>query len=465
MNPLFEPQVYQNRREKLTAAVKSGIAVFLGNHEAPMNYPDNTYNFRQDSDFLYFFGLSIADIAAVIDFDAHQSIIFGNDFTIDDIIWMGDQPTIASLAEKVGVTETRPFAQLAEFIQQAQAQGRKVHFTPQYRGDNQILMANLTGVDVNHIREAASLDLIMGIVNLRSAKEQCEIDEMDKACEIGVKMHTAVMRRCVEGESERELAGLAEGIALSYGNGISFPVILSQHGETLHNHLHNGILKAGNMLLMDAGAEGLMNYCSDYTRTLPVNGKFTQKQQEIYEIVLKANLDAIDAAHPGMYNKELHRLSCEVIAQGLKDLGLMKGDVKEAVELGAHALFMVHGLGHQIGLDVHDMEGLGQIYVGYDETVRPSNIFGWASLRMARELKPGFVVSIEPGIYFIPHLIDIWKKENKFADFINYDVVEKYRDFGGIRIEDDLLITENGHRVLGPHLPKGVDELAAIIGK
>ena len=424
MNPLFEPQVYQNRRAKLTAAVKNGIAVFLGNHEAPMNYPDNTYNFRQDSDFLYFFGLSIADIAAVIDFDAHQSIIFGNDFTIDDIIWMGDQPTIASLAEKVGVTETRPFAQLAEFIQQAQAQGRKVHFTPQYRGDNQILMANLTGVDVNRIREAASLDLIMGIVNLRSAKEQCEIDEMDKACEIGVKMHTAVMRRCVEGESERELAGLAEGIALSYGNGISFPVILSQHGETLHNHLHNGILKAGNMLLMDAGAEGLMNYCSDYTRTLPVNGKFTQKQQEIYEIVLKANLDAIDAAHPGMYNKELHRLSCEVIAQGLKDLGLMKGDVKEAVELGAHVLFMVHGLGHQIGLDVHDMEGLGQIYVGYDDTVRPSNIFGWASLRMARELKPGFVVSIEPGIYFIPHLIDIWKKENKFADFINYDVVE-----------------------------------------
>ena len=465
MNPLFSPSVYQNRREKLTQSVQHGIAVFLGNHEAPMNYPDNTYNFRQDSDFLYFFGLSVADIAAVIDFDAHKSIIFGNDFTIDDIIWMGDQPTIASLAERVGVTDTLPLDKLAEYIQKAQQEGRKVHFTPMYRGDNQIWLSNLTGINVNHIREAASLELIKGIVALRSTKEQCEIDEMDKACEIGVKMHTAVMRRCVPGASEHELAGLAEGIALSYGNGISFPVILSQHGETLHNHLHNGILQEGNMLLMDAGAEGLMNYCSDYTRTLPVGGKFTQKQQEIYEIVLKANLDAIDAAHPGMYNKELHRLSCEVIAQGLKDLGLMKGDVKEAVELGAHALFMVHGLGHQIGLDVHDMEGLGQIHVGYDDTVRPSNIFGWASLRMARELKPGFVVSIEPGIYFIPHLIDIWKKEHKFADFINYDVVEKYRDFGGIRIEDDLLITEAGHRVLGPHLPKGVDELAAIIGR
>ena len=241
MNPLFEKSVYQNRRDKLTQLVGSGIAVFLGNHEAPMNYPDNTYNFRQDSDFLYFFGLSIADIAAVIDFDAHKSIIFGNDFTIDDIIWMGDQPTIASLAEKVGVTETMPLAKLAEYIQKAQQDGRKVHFTPMYRGDNQIWLSNLTGINVNHIREAASLELIKGIVALRSAKEQCEIDEMDKACEIGVKMHTAVMRRCVAGESERELAGLAEGIALSYGNGISFPVILSQHGETLHNHLHNGI--------------------------------------------------------------------------------------------------------------------------------------------------------------------------------------------------------------------------------
>lgn len=465
MNPLFEASVYANRRDQLTRTLKTGIAVFLGNHEAPMNYPDNTYNFRQDSDFLYFFGLSIADIAAVIDFDEHISIIFGDDFGIDDIIWMGDQPTVSSLAEKVGVRETRLMAKLQDYIREAQEKGRKVHFTPPYRGDNQILLSNLTGIPVNEVREAASVDLIKGIVALRSAKEQCEIEEMEKACEIGVRMHTAVMRRCVAGASEHELAGLAEGIALSYGNGISFPVILSQHGETLHNHLHNGILKEGNMLLMDAGAEGLMNYCSDYTRTMPVNGTFTAKQKEIYEIVLKSNLSAIEAAHPGMYNRELHRLSCEVIAQGLKDLGLMKGDVHEAVEAGAHALFMVHGLGHQIGLDVHDMEGLGQIYVGYDDTVRPSNIFGWASLRMARELKPGFVVSIEPGIYFIPHLIDIWKKENKFPEFINYDVVEKYRDFGGIRIEDDLLITETGHKVLGPHLPKTTDELAAIIGK
>lgn len=465
MNPLFETSVYQTRREKLTQSVQSGIGVFLGNHEAPMNYPDNTYNFRQDSDFLYFFGLSLENLAAVIDFDAHKTIIFGNDCSIDDIIWMGNQPTIQSLAEKVGVTETMPLDKLSDYVKTAQDKGRKVHFTPQYRGDNQIWMSNLTGVNVNVIREAASIELIKGIVTLRSAKEPCEIAEMDKACEIGVKMHTAVMRRCVAGQSEQELAGMAEGISLSFGNGISFPVILSQHGETMHNHLHTETLKAGNMLLMDAGAEGLMNYCSDYTRCLPINGKFTAKQQEIYEIVLKANLSAIDAAHPGMYNRDLHQYACEILTDGLKAVGLMKGDTKEAVRVGAHALFMPHGLGHQIGLDVHDMEGLGQIYVGYDETVQPSDIFGWNALRMARELKPGFVVSIEPGIYFIPQLIDMWKNEKKFPEFINYDMVEKYRYFGGIRIEDDLLITETGHRVLGPHLPKKVEELADVIGK
>lgn len=465
MNPLFEASVYRTRRSKLSQSVNSGIAVFLGNHEAPMNYPDNTYNFRQDSNFLYFFGLSAADLAAVIDFDTNKSIIFGNDYGIDDIIWMGDQPTIHSLAERVGVTETMPLKKLSDVIQEAQQKGRKVHFTPPYRGDNQIQLANLTGISVNNIREAASVELIKGIVTLRSAKEPCEIAEMEKACEIGVKMHTAVMRRCVAGESELELAGLAEGIAFSYGNGISFPVILSQHGETLHNHLHTDTLKANNMLLMDAGAEGLMNYCSDYTRTMPVNGTFTTQQKEIYEIVLKTNMAAIEVARPGMYNRDLHQYACEVLTQGLKELGLVKGDVKEAVRTGAYALFMPHGLGHQIGLDVHDMEDLGQIYVGYDDTVRPNNIFGWNALRMARELKPGFVVSIEPGIYFVPHLIDIWKKENKFPDFINYNMVEKYRHFGGIRIEDDLLITGSGHKVLGPPLPKTTDELAAIIGK
>ena len=465
MNPLFKAEVYQNRRTQLKKAVKSGIAIFLGNSEAPMNYPSNTYKYRQDSNFLYFFGLSIADIAAVIDFDENRDIIFGNDFEIDDIIWMGNQPTLASLAEKVGVKEVMPMAKLGEYIHAAQTAGRQVHFTPPYRGDNKIWLSNLTGINVNDIRNHASAELIKGIVNLRSAKEDCEIEQMENACEIGYKMHTAVMRRCVAGVPELELAGLAEGITLSYGNGVSFPIILSQHGETLHNHGHEAILQEGNMLLMDAGAENLMNYCSDNTRTLPVGGRFTQKQKEIYEIVLKANMDAIDAAKPGVYNKELHTLSCKVIAEGLSQLGLMKGDVDEAVRQGAHALFMPHGLGHQLGLDVHDMEDLGENFVGYDDTVSRSDIFGWSALRMARELKPGFIVTIEPGIYFIPQLIDIWKNEHKFEHFINYDKVEQYRDFGGIRIEDDLLITANGHKVLGPAIPKTPKELEEIIGK
>lgn len=465
MNPLFDVEVYKNRRNQLKKSVKSGIAIFLGNSEAPMNYPSNTYKYRQDSNFLYFFGLSIADLAAVIDFDENRDIIFGDDFGIDDIIWMGNQPTIASLAEKVGVKEVMPMAKLAEYVQNAQKAGRKVHFTPPYRGDNKIWLSNITGINVNIIRDHASEELIKGIVALRSTKEACEIEQMENACEIGYKMHTAVMRRCVAGVSELELAGLAEGITLSYGNGVSFPVILSQHGETLHNHGHAAILKEGNMLLMDAGGENLMNYCSDNTRTLPVGGHFTQKQKEIYEIVLQANMDGINNARPGVYNRELHTIACETIVKGLSELGLMKGDVKEAVQQGAHALFMPHGLGHQLGLDVHDMEDLGEQYVGYDDTIQRSNIFGWASLRMARELHPGFIITIEPGIYFIPQLIDIWKNEHKFEQFINYNKVEEYRDFGGIRIEDDVLITAEGHKVLGPAIPKTVKELADIIGK
>jgi len=465
MNPMFPSSVYQSRRDKLKKQIKSGVAIFLGNGEASMNYPSNTYRDRQDSNFIYFFGIWAPDMAAIIDFDENREIIFGNDFEIDDIIWMGNQPTIKSLAERAGITETMPFGTLADFISRSKQNGRPIHFTPPYRDDNKIKLSNLTGIHLNEIRNSASVELIKAIVNLRSVKEDVEIAEMEKACEIGVEMHKAVMRRCIAGVPELELAGLAEGISLSKGNGVSFPVILSQHGETLHNHQHNEILKEGKMLLMDAGAEGIMGYSSDYTRTLPVGGVFTNMQKEIYEIVLKANKEAINAAHKGVYNKELHTLAAEIITTGLHDLGLMKGDVKEAVQQGAHALFFPHGLGHQLGLDVHDMEDLGENYVGYDDTVQRSKLFGWGSLRMARELKPGFVVTIEPGIYFIPQLIDIWKQENKFSQFINYSKVEEYKNFGGIRIEDDLLITENGHKVLGPPLPKEVSELAAIIGK
>jgi len=302
MNPMFPSSVYQSRRDKLKKQIKSGVAIFLGNGEASMNYPSNTYRYRQDSNFIYFFGIWAPDMAAIIDFDENREIIFGNDFEIDDIIWMGNQPTIKSLAERAGITETMPFGTLADFISRSKQNGRPIHFTPPYRDDNKIKLSNLTGIHLNEIRNSASVELIKAIVNLRSVKEDVEIAEMEKACEIGVEMHKAVMRRCIAGVPELELAGLAEGISLSKGNGVSFPVILSQHGETLHNHQHNEILKEGKMLLMDAGAEGIMGYSSDYTRTLPVGGVFTNMQKEIYEIVLKANKEAINAAHKGVYN-------------------------------------------------------------------------------------------------------------------------------------------------------------------
>lgn len=463
MNPLFDFKVYQNRRAKLTQLMKEGVALFLGNEESPMNYPSNQYKQRQDSNFLYFFGLSLPNFAAVIDFDNAQTILFGTDFEIDDIIWMGDQPKVQDLAARVGITETRPMAELAGYI--AAQKGRKIHFTPPYRAENKITLSNLTGIAIDELRASSSVALIKSIVALREIKDEFEIQEIEKACVIGHKMHTEVMKNCRVGKTEQELFGIAEGITLSYGNGVSFPIILSQHGETLHNHNHNCVLEDGKLLLMDAGAENLMNYSSDNTRTFPVNGKFTPKQKAIYEIVLKANVEGINACKPGVRYREVHKLAMTIITDGLKALGLMKGDTESAVEAGATALFMPHGLGHQMGLDVHDMEDLGENYVGYDDTIQRSKIFGWGSLRMAKELRPGHVLTVEPGIYFVPHLIDIWKNEKKFEEYINYDKVEEYRDFGGIRIEDDVLITETGHRVLGPAIPKTVEELENFIGR
>ncbi|MCL2289357.1 MAG: aminopeptidase P family protein [Bacteroidetes bacterium] len=456
MNPLFASHIYQERRNKLGAAFSHGVALFLANGESSMNYPANTYRYRQDSNFLYFFGLSLPNIVGVIDFEKNRSILFGDDFTIDDIIWMGDQPKLLDLATQIAVDEVRPLAELSSFLK-----GKQVHFTPPYRAENKIELARLLGKNLDEL--TPSVDLIKGIVALREIKSFEEIAQMVEANEIGVHMHTLVMRYCRPGVTERELYGIAEGIALGMGNGTSFPVILSQNGQTLHNHDHSLTLEDGRLLVMDAGVENVMNYCSDHTRTLPVSGTFSTKQREIYETVYQANMAAIANCKPGIQNIENHKLAVTILTEGLQKIGLMKGNIEESVALGAHALFMPHGLGHQIGLDVHDMEDLGENYVGYDDTMQRSSIFGWRSLRMAKTLRPGHVITIEPGIYFIPHLIDIWKKEKKFEAFINYDKVETYKNFGGIRIEDSVLITEEGGRVLGKHLPKSVEEIEATI--
>ncbi len=462
MNPLFEKSVYVARREKLAQKVQSGIILFLGNNESPMNYPANCYTFRQDSNFIYYFGLTAPSLAAVIDIDENRTILFGDDVTIDDIIWVGDQPAIRDLAAQVGVTESMPLAKLEDYL--ATNSNRKIHFVKQYRFDNQITLANLLKKNVNKVNNYASIDLIKAIVSMRSVKEDREIAEMEKAADMAYTMHTTVQRNCKVGGSEHRLVGLADGVATGYGNGISFGIILSQHGEIFHNADHNVKLKSGKLLLMDAGIEGLMNYCSDYTRTFPVNGKFTEKQRNIYEIVLKANMAGIKMVKAGTPYRDIHFAAAEIIMQGLKDLGLMKGDVKEGVRLGAHALFFPHGLGHQIGLDVHDMEGLGEDYVGYDEEFKRSELFGTCNLRMARRLEPGIVMTVEPGIYFIPKLIEMWRAEKHLADFINYSKLDSYLNFGGIRVEDCVAVTEKGHKVLGKAIPKTVAELEATIG-
>lgn len=446
---MFESSIYQKRRQALREKMSSGIILILGNNEAPANYPDNTYKFRQDSSFLYFFGHAHPGYAGIIDIDAGEEYFFGDDVTMDDIIWMGPQPSVKELAARAGVEKNFPFSQLRTMVGKAISQRRKIHFLPPYRYDNMLLLEELTGVRASMTRQHASVELIKAVVSLRSVKEACEIAEIDKACNIGYEMHTAAMRLCKPGVSEQYIAGVLDGIASSYGNMVSFATILTQNGQTLHNHDHSHILEAGRLMLTDAGAESTTNYCSDHTRTIPVGGKFTSRQRDVYSVVLACHDRALELARPGVTYQSVHLDVCKVLAQGLKDLGIMKGDVEEAVAAGAHALFMPHGLGHMMGIDVHDMEDLGQNYVGYDDEVRPSQQFGLASLRMGRRLEEGFVITDEPGCYFIPALIDKWRAEHLHTDFLNYDVIETFKDFGGIRLEDDILITPDGSRFTG----------------
>ncbi len=458
---MFEPQVYALRRQKLHGLMGSGLAIFPGNNEAPMNYRANTYHYRQDSNFMYFFGLSQPGLAGVIDFDNRQDYIFGDDVDIEDVIWMGPQPTMADRAALAGVGNTSPLQALGAFLEKAVQAGRKVHFVPPYRADTELWLSTLLGLRPRFIKAYGSSELIRAIVSLREIKEEAEIVQIEQMVDVAYAMHTTAMRMARPGMVERQISGRMEGIAFEMANGTSFPIILTINGQTLHNHYHGNILTEGRLLVSDAGAENDDCYSSDITRTTPVGGKFSQRQKEIYEIVLEANLKGIASSMPGVYYRDVHLTAARVIASGLKELGLMKGSVEEAVAQGAHALFFPHGLGHQMGLDVHDMENLGENFVGYDETISRSTQFGLAYLRMAKMLKPGHVLTVEPGIYFIPALIDKWKAENRFAEFINYGKVESYKDFGGIRLEDDILITPDGCTILGKPIPKTVAEVEA----
>ena len=457
---MFSRNIYVARRQRLIKSVGDGILLFLGNSEAPSNYSDNQYIFRQDSTWLYYFGIDQPDMAAVIDVESGQETIFGNDVDIDDIIWMGPQPLVSSRAEEVGVANTAPLADLEKVVKAAVAKGRKVHFLPPYRYRNMILLHSLLGLPFDQMKTAASVEFIKAVVEMRLVKEPCEIQQIDMACNLGYAMHMAATKLMKPGMLEQDLVGVMEGVVISGGYMTSFPTILSQNGETLHNHSHHQIITEGRLTVIDAGAEIASHYCSDFTRTLPCSGRFTEQQKEVYTIVSEANNLALGLARPGISYRDVHLAASRLILQGLKNIGLVKGDVDEAVAAGAAGLFMPHGLGHNMGLDVHDMENLGENYVGYEEGIKRSTQLGLGSLRMARVLKPGNVVTDEPGIYFIPALIDKWKAEGTCRDFINFDALDAYRSFGGIRIEDDLLITENGARLLGSkRLPRTVEEV------
>ena len=460
---MFSIETYVNRRTELKKLVKSGIILLFGNNESPVNYPNNGYYpFRQDSTFRYYFGLERDGLVGVIDIENDSEILIGDDIDIDDIIWYGSVNSVSDLAASCGMKKSAPMKQLQIICNEALKLKRPIHFLPPYRHDNKLQIFDLLGIHPNQQKESASVELIKAVVKMRSTKEQQEIDEIDQACSIGYKMHTTAMRLTKPGLTEKYVGGMVNGVANAYGSMVSFATIFTQHGEIMHGTPSWNKLEDGRLALCDCGAENRNGYCSDNTRTYPVNGKFTQKQLEIYKIVEECHEYALELSKPGIRYYDVHMGVCRLMTERLKELGLMKGDVDEAVKAGAHALFLPHGLGHMMGMDVHDMEGLGQNYVGFDDDIQPSTQFGTNCLRMGRKLEKGFVVTDEPGIYFIPALIDDWRAKGLHQDFINYDKVEGYKDFGGIRIEDDILITDNGCRFLGeeriPYHPKDVEE-------
>jgi Xaa-Pro aminopeptidase len=457
---MFGKETYIRRREELKKLVKNGIIVLFGNNEAPYNYPANCYApMRQDSSFLYYFGQHRDGLVGVIDIDNNEDWLFGDDIDVEDIVWMGFTPTISDLAAEVGVTKTAPMAKLTSYIERRTS---NIHFLPPYRFDTKIQIMDLLGIHPSKQKMAASLPLIKAVVQMRSTKEPQEIEAIERACEVGYKMHTTAQQLIRPGVTERYIGGQVDGIARSLAQGVSFATIFTQHGEIMHGSPSDAKLEEGRLALCDAGCE-LDDYCSDHTRTMPVSGKFTQRQLEIYSIVEECHDYVLNVAKPGVKYMDVHFTVCRLMSERLKELGLMKGDVDEAVKAGAHAMFLPHGLGHMMGMDVHDMEGLEQIHVGFNEETPPNlEQFGTNCLRMGRRLEEGFVVTDEPGIYFIPALIDDWRAKGHCKEFINYEKLETYKDFGGIRIEDDLLITKDGCRFLGesriPYHPKEIQQ-------
>lgn len=460
---MFPRETYVARRDELMSRFDGGLLLFLGNNDSPMNYADNPYHFRQDSTFLYYFGLDQADLAAIVDVDAGTSTIFGDELSIDYIVWMGDLPTIASRAERVGVEDTQPRGALAEILVRAVSAGRAIHFLPPYRGETKLQLLELLDIAPADTGAEASDQLISAVVSQRNYKTDEEVAELETAVATSVSMHEAGIRMARPGMKEMQISAEVERIALAGGGSVAFPVIATKNGQTLHNHYHGNTLAEGDLFLLDTGAQTPMGYAGDLTSTFPVSATYSDRQKVIYEIMLSSYDAAVSALAPGIPNRDVHFAACRVIFEGMKSLGIMKGDTEEALAAGAHAMVMPHGIGHMMGMDVHDMENLGEQEVGYAGKAK-STQFGLKSLRLARPLEPGFVLTIEPGIYFIPQLMDVWQAEGRLEEFIVYDELNKWRDFSGVRNEEDYLITADGARRLGPHKPQTVEEIESLRG-
>lgn len=463
---MFSAKTYATRRQALRTKIGAGVILLPGNTLTPNNYPNNTYYFRQDSSFRYYFGLNVPSIVGVIDADSGEELLFGNDFAVEDIIWTGPQPTLRELGEGVGITNTHPLTDLQAYLTRAVMLGRRVHYLPPYRGETKLQLSELLGIGITMLHEYKSVELMMAVAEMREKKSTEEIEAMERAFHIGYEMHTTAMRMCRTGVVERQIAGAIEGIAKSYGQGVSFPSIVSQHGETLHNLNADGILQDGRLLLCDAGGESVEGYCSDHTRTYPVSGKFSSKQRDIYNIVLAAHDRVAEIIAPHMMYTEVHNTSYMVMAEGLIGLGLLKGTAADAVASGAMTMLMPHGLGHGLGMDVHDCEAMGERSFDFSAIAERAAKSATCIYRAAWRIEPGTVLTDEPGLYFIPALIDKCKAEGKYKGIVNYDMLDTYRDFGGIRIEDDILVTESGSRMLGDRkIPVTVEELEAVVGK
>lgn len=461
---MFSAKTYTARRQTLRSKIGSGIVLLPGNLLSPNNYPNNAYYFRQDSSFRYYFGLNVPALVGLLDADSGEEALYGDDFTVQDIIWTGPQPKLCELGAQVGITATFPLAELEARLRKAISLGRTIHFLPPYRGETKLQLSALLGIRPELLQDYKSVELMFAVAEMREKKSDEEIEEMERAFAIGYKMHTLAMKMCRPGVVEREIAGAIEGISKSYGLGVSFPSIVSQHGETLHNLNADGVLTSGRLLLCDAGCESMGGYCSDNTRTYPVSGRFTPKQRDIYDIVLKAHDEVARITKPHMMYNEVHKASYMILAEGLIGLGLMQGTAADAVAAGAMTMFMPHGLGHGLGMDVHDCEAMGERSFDFSSIAERAAKSATCIYRTAWRLEPGTVLSDEPGIYFIPALIDKCRAEGLYKGIVNYDALDAYRDFGGVRIEDDLLVTDSGCRMMGERIPVTVEELEAIVG-